>query len=114
MTELELAKESGCARIKQDYERTLLEGVVITLSDGSTFSCSSKEALNDYKIVLDGYKEGFFIIDRTGRTVSDIELIRDVVNQMSFWGITAFNKKVNLQMSIKSATTIEEILSIVW
>lgn len=114
MTELELAKQSGCARINECYTMALKEGVVLTLSDSSTFSCGTKESLNDYKIVLDGYQVGFFIVDRTGRQVSDLTLIKEVVDQMSYWGITNYNKKVNLQNDIITATSIEQILQIVW
>lgn len=114
MTELELAKQAGCARINENYNIALKEGIILTLSDNSTFSCGTKESLNDYKIVQDGFQEGFFIVDRTGKRVSDISLIREVVNQMSFWGISTFNKKVNLQKQIMSAASIEEIINIVW
>lgn len=114
MTELELAKQSGCARINECYSMALKEGVVLTLSDSSEFKVATKESLNDYKIVLDGYQEGFFIVDKTGRQVSDLALIKEVVDQMSYWGITTFNKKVTLQKDIMVTTSIEQILEIVW
>jgi len=114
MTELEYAKQSGCARINESYEVALKDGVVLTLSDNSTFNVGTKESLNDYKIVKDGYKDGFFIVDRTGKQISDISLIGEVVDHMSSWGIIAFNKRVNLQQQIKDSTTIEQIIEIVW
>jgi len=114
MNELNNAKQSGCARINQNYDDALRVGIVITLSDESQFSVATKEALHDYKIVLDGYKEGFFIIDRTGKTLDDISLIGEVVDQMSTWGIEAFNKKVKLQKQIMGCSTIDEILNIRW
>ena len=114
MSELELAKQSGCARINECYEMDLKGGVVLTLSDNSEFKVATKESLNDYKIVQDGYKTGFFIIDKTGRELSDLSLIKEVVDQMSYWGITTFNKKVTLQKEIMNATSIEQILEVIW
>lgn len=114
MTELELAKQSGCARIDSDYQNTLKVGITLTLSDSSQFTVSTKESLWDYKLVHDEYIDGFFIIDKVGRRITNKLLMREVITQMSYWGITSFTKKCDLQASIRNATTIEEILSIVW